>query len=188
FPYTTLFRSGRGEAELDTVRVGAAVPDRAHDLPLEVVTGARGRTKRRRRVVIHVHAAQALRGRVTVVAAVRAGIAGVGHLDHVVVASLRVGGVHDAHAAVDLVHARAEPAQDVHEEGRHDEARLVAAPLRAAGDAAVRVARHLAPRDPRAGRVRVPARAAGAVLAGGEGAWRHREVRLHPGRERHSLP
>src|SRR5207249_2292378 len=116
------------------------------------------------------------------------GIARVGHLDHVVVARLRVGGVHDTHPAVDLVHARAEPAQDVHEKGRHDEARLVAAPLRAAGDAAVRVARHLAPRNPRARRVRVPARDARAVLAGGEGARRHREVRLHPGRERHHLP
>src|SRR5207253_2922348 len=123
-----------------------------------------------------------------VVAAVRAGIAGVGHLDHVVVARLRVGSVHDAHPAVDLVDARAEPAQDAHEEGRHDEARLVAAPLRAAGDAAVRVTRHLAPRDARARRVWVPARNAGAVFAGGEGAWRHGEVRLHPGRERHHLP
>src|SRR5213076_3090103 len=40
----------------------------------------------------------------------------------------------------------------------------------------------------RARRVRIPARDAGAVLAGGEGARRHREVRLHPGRERHHLP
>src|SRR5207249_1291762 len=31
-------------------------------------------------------------------------------------------------------------------------------------------------------------RDARAVLAGGEGARRHREVRLHPGRERHHLP
>src|SRR5207244_12105925 len=66
-----------------------------YDLPLEVVPGARGRTKRRRRIVIRVHAAQALGARMAVVAAIRAGIAGVGHLDHVVVARLRVGGVQD---------------------------------------------------------------------------------------------
>src|SRR5206468_7726384 len=97
----------------------------------------------------------ALRARVAVVAAVRPRVARVAVLGDLVVPGLRLGGVHDPAAAPDLVHARAEAAQDVHEEGRDDERRLVAAPLRAARDAAVRVAGDLASGDSRARRARV---------------------------------
>src|SRR5439155_4139416 len=182
---------GRGEAVVDAVRVGAAVPDRAHDLALVVFARSGWGAAALRgegRIVVQVRAAEALRGRVTVVAAVRTRIARVGVFGHLVVARLRVRRVHHAEAAVDLVDARAEAAEDVHEEGRDDEAGLVAASLRAARDAAVRVARHLASRDAGAGRVRVPARDARGVLAFREGVRPvHGEGRLHAGRERHGL-
>src|SRR5439155_14502069 len=128
------------------------------------------------------------RGRVAVVAAVRPRIARVAGLRHLVVAGLRVGRVHDAAAAPDLVDARAEAAEDVDEEGRHDEARLIAAALRAAGDAAVGVVRHLTSRNAHARCGRVAARDAEVVLAGREGCLRrHRERGLRPGGEWHYL-
>src|SRR5439155_15616259 len=165
--------------------------DRAHDLALVVVARSGWGAAALRgegRIVVQVRAAEALRARVTVVAAVRAWIARVGVFGLVVVARLRVRRVHHAEAAVDLVDARAEAAEDVHEEGRDEEAGLVAASLRAARDAAVRVARHLASRDAGACRVRVPARDADAVLAGREAARRrYREDRLDPSREGHDL-
>src|SRR5207244_2072225 len=182
---------GRGEAIVDAVRVGAAVPDRAHDLALVVVARSGWGAAALRgegRIVVQVRAAEALRGRVTVVAAVRARTARIGLFRHLVVARLRVRRVHHADAAVDLVDARAEAAEDGHEEGRDDEARLVAAALRAARDAAVRVAGDLAARDARAGRVRVPARDARGMLAAREAVCgRDGEGRLHAGRERHDL-
>src|SRR5207245_9008010 len=134
---------GRGEAVVDAVRVGAAVPDRAHDLALVVVARSGWVAAALRddgRIVAQVRAAEAFRGRVTVVAAVRTRIARVGVFGHLVVARLRVRRVHHTDAAADLVDARAEAAEDVHEEGRDDEAGLIAASLRCPGGAAVRVA------------------------------------------------
>src|SRR5438132_3383321 len=179
---------GRGEAVVDAGRVGAAVPDRAHDLALVVVAGLGRGAGERRRVVVQVRAAEALGVRVAVIAAVRTRIARIGVLGHLVVARLRVRRVHHTDAAADLVDARAEAAEDVHEEGRDEEARLVAAALRAARDAAVRVVGDLAARDARAGRVRVPARDARGVLAFREGVRPvHGDRRLHAGREGHDL-
>src|SRR5439155_9562833 len=207
---------GRGEAVVDAVYVGAAVPDRAHDLSGQVValaggraglrharlpcgtlTGAAGRAHCCNRrgampalgIVLQVHPADAVPSvGIVVVATVRTRIARIGVFGHLVVARLRVRRVYDADAAADLVDARAEAAEDVHEEGRDDEAGLVAASLRPPGDAAVRVARHLASRDAGACRVRVPARDADAVLASREAARRpYREDRLDASREGHDL-
>src|SRR5207249_3377568 len=77
---------------------------------------------------------------------------------------LRVRRVHHAEATAVHIEARADAAQDVYLEGRQGEARRVAA---GGPDATGRVPLHLAPWDPRAGRVRVPARDAGRVAAAG---------------------
>ena len=183
---------GGDQPEVDAIRVDGAAADRAHDLSLVVEAGAPRRTavlRRQGRIVVQVGAADALRRRLAVVAAVRSRIARVGDLHHLVVSGLWMGGIHHATPARDLVHARAEPAQDVDEERRDDEARLITATLRAARHAAVRIARHLAAGDPRTGRVRVPAGDTHAMLAGrGAVGSGHRERRLRPGGERHHLP
>src|SRR5207249_5715075 len=138
----------RDQAEMDAVRVRAPVTDGAHDLPLVVLARPVDRAaplRREGRIVVPVRAAEALGAGVTVVAAVRPRIARVSVLVDVVVAGLRIGRVHDPTAARDLADARAEPAEDVDEERRHDEAGLIAASLRAARDAPVGISRDLAP-------------------------------------------
>src|SRR5438132_20932 len=68
----------RDQAEVDAVRVRAAVAERPYDLPLVVLACPVDRAatlRRERRIVVQIHAADALRRRVAVVAAVRSRIA-----------------------------------------------------------------------------------------------------------------
>src|SRR5205085_1537722 len=162
---------GRDEPEVDAGSVGTAVPDRAYDLAGEIVA-LRGACRLCRIVA-------------GIVDAVRPRIARVTDLVDLVVARLRARGIDDARAAIDLVDTRAEAADEVHEEGRDDEGRLVAAPLRGPRNAARGVPRQRASRDAGARPVWIAARHTRDMLASRRRSRRlHRERRLDTGRER----
>src|SRR5438093_2967902 len=146
------------QAVVYSVGVERAVADRAYDFTFDVTADAGDGARLPSGIVSRP------------VLTVTPWVAGVAHLGDLVIPDLGVGRVYHAETTAVHIEARTDTTQDVYFECRQGEARRVAA--RAPDASGIR----LAPQDPRARRVWVPACDAGRMAAaGGRVFRRHRK-------------